>query len=99
MLWVSGPLTPAQLRESEDRSSPCGALRHLSENLYPVHGEALARARLRPGFRPVFENSYAIVFYDRVHQLCQETPSNRLLWRLPLVGVGEFPGEGIFNRR
>jgi len=71
VLWVSGPLTPAEVRESEDRSGPWVRsdifLRIYTQSMvmpWRVHGSAL-------GFVLSFENSHAIVFYDRVHQLCQ----------------------------
>jgi len=75
LLWVSGPLTPAEVREAEDRSSPCVRsdifLRIYTQSMvkpWRVHGSTL-------GFVLSLENSHAIVFYDRVHRLCQARQS------------------------
>lgn len=71
VLWVSGPLTPAEVWKSKDRSSPCVRsdifLRIYNQSMvkpWRVNGSAL-------GFVLPFQNSHAIVFYDRVHRLCQ----------------------------
>jgi hypothetical protein len=71
VLWVSGPLTPAEVWESEDRSNPSVRsdifLRIYNQSMvkpWRVNDSAL-------GFVVPFENSDAIVFYDRVQRLCQ----------------------------
>ena len=67
VLWVSGPLTPAQVRESADRVRSDIFLRIYNQSMvkpWRVDGSAL-------GFVLSLENSHAIVFYDRVHRLCQ----------------------------
>lgn len=71
VLWVSEPLTPAEVWESKDRSIPCVRsdifLRIYTQSMvkpWRVNGSAL-------GFVLPFENRHAIVFYDRVQRLCQ----------------------------
>jgi hypothetical protein len=70
VLWVSGPLTPAEVWESEDRSNP--SVR--SDIFLRIYNQSMVKPwRVKDsalGFI-VPENGHAIVFYDRVQRLCQ----------------------------
>lgn len=81
--WVSGPLTPAEVRESEDRSSP----RVRSDIRLRIYDQSMVKPwRVNDsslGFVVPLENSDAILFYDRVQWLCHARQSDPA----PILGV------------